>query len=108
MQENGVETAIQSLYRDLEYAKSLIKEPNSKAVDDQPEDSEESWTFIGDENDPDPLKRLYHHERVLGSVVSTKDENEELMMTSVIDTGSGRSKSMTSSILTPGVKQPLR
>lgn len=49
--------AIQSIYRDLEYAKSLIKRKVGKneqenAVED--DDTEESWTFVGsDEPDPD-------------------------------------------------------
>jgi len=49
--------AIQSIYRDLEYAKSLIKRKDGKTVDDAFEDSEESWTFIGDENDPEVMRR---------------------------------------------------
>ncbi len=45
------------IYRDLEYAKSLIKRKDGKTVDDAFEDSEESWTFIGDENDPEVMRR---------------------------------------------------
>ncbi|KAI1207504.1 glycosyltransferase family 1 protein [Annulohypoxylon truncatum] len=60
--ENGVDTAIQCIYRDLEYAKSLIKSkagknaatassPDGTTVDDS---EEESWTFVGgDEGDPE-------------------------------------------------------
>jgi sterol 3beta-glucosyltransferase len=48
-----VNTAIQTIYRDLEYAKSLIKNRDGKAPDDAGEESEESWTFVGDENDTD-------------------------------------------------------
>ncbi|KAI2627598.1 glycosyltransferase family 1 protein [Hypoxylon sp. NC1633] len=60
--ENGVDTAIQSIYRDLEYAKSLIKSKAGKnaATASSPdgtiaEDSEEeSWTFVdGDNIDPE-------------------------------------------------------
>ncbi|KAK2730968.1 udp-glucose:sterol glycosyltransferase [Colletotrichum kahawae] len=56
--ENGVETAIQCIYRDMEYAKSLIKRKAGKNAhvepDDDEESAEESWTFIGkDEPDPD-------------------------------------------------------
>ena len=44
--------AIQSIYRDLEYAKSLIKRKagkNENADDDDDDDeAEESWTFVGD------------------------------------------------------------
>ncbi|KAI1164927.1 glycosyltransferase family 1 protein [Nemania serpens] len=61
--ENGVNTAIQSIYRDLEYAKSLVaakagknaataNSPGETAGDDESE--EESWTFVGgDEIDPE-------------------------------------------------------
>lgn len=51
-------TAIQSIYRDLEYARSLIKNRDGKVSDDTLEDSEESWTFIGDDNDPELIKRV--------------------------------------------------
>ncbi|KAI1411609.1 glycosyltransferase family 1 protein [Hypoxylon sp. FL1857] len=60
--ENGVDTAIQCIYRDLEYAKSLIKSkagknvatassPDGTVADDS---EEESWTFVGgDDVDPE-------------------------------------------------------
>ncbi|KAK1495235.1 glycosyltransferase family 28 domain-containing protein [Colletotrichum tamarilloi] len=55
--ERGVENAIQCLYRDMEYATSLIKRKAGKhahAEEDEDEEAEESWTFIGnDEPDPD-------------------------------------------------------
>ena len=54
-----MDTAIQSIYRDLEYAKSLIKGRGGKVVDDTVEDSEESWTFIGDDTDPELVKRIH-------------------------------------------------
>lgn len=54
-----MDTAIQSIYRDLEYAKSLIKGRQGKVVDDAFEDSEESWTFIGDDTDPELVKRIH-------------------------------------------------
>ncbi|KAI1338154.1 glycosyltransferase family 1 protein [Xylariaceae sp. FL0016] len=64
--ENGVDTAIQSVYRDMEYAKSLVKSkagknaaaargaasPDGTAVDDESE--EESWTFVGGNDEVDP------------------------------------------------------
>ncbi|KAI9641319.1 Sterol 3-beta-glucosyltransferase [Ciborinia camelliae] len=60
--ENGVDTAIQCIYRDMEYAKSLIKGKEGKSVDDTLEDTEESWTFIGDDNDPELIKRIHDWE----------------------------------------------
>ena len=55
-------TAIQCIYRDLEYATSLIKRKVGKTTDgqDAEEEDEESWTFVGvDEPDPDLVtKRL--------------------------------------------------
>jgi sterol 3beta-glucosyltransferase len=54
-----VGTAIQSIYRDLEYARSLIKRKDGKTNDEALEDSEESWTFIGDDSDPELIKRIY-------------------------------------------------
>lgn len=72
LQENGVDTAIQCIYRDMEYAKTCIEEKvykNLAAADratasgseDVDDDVEESWTFIGDgedeELDIDPVLR---------------------------------------------------
>lgn len=54
VQEKGVEYAIQSIYRDLEYAKSLIKVKTGKNAQLDDDETEESWTFVGaDEPDPD-------------------------------------------------------
>lgn len=66
-QENGVETAIQCIYRDMEYAKSLIKGEDGESADDPYEDSEESWTFIGDDEDPDFMKRIHDWESMAQS-----------------------------------------
>lgn len=60
-------TAIQSIYRDLEYAKSLIKRKDGKAYDETVDDSEESWTFIGEDNDPELIKRIYDCEAMTQS-----------------------------------------
>ncbi|XWW99871.1 hypothetical protein V2A60_007885 [Cordyceps javanica] len=56
--DHGVDMAIQSIYRDMEYATSLIKRKAGKngqpEPDEDDDDTEESWTFIGgDEPDPD-------------------------------------------------------
>lgn len=52
--ENGVANAIQAIYRDMEYAKTLIKHrANNTKDNDDPAGDEESWTFIGDETDPE-------------------------------------------------------
>ena len=62
-----MQNAIQAIYRDLEYAKTLIKartvgskDARSDAFhnDDLAVDIEESWTFIGDESDPEAQKRI--------------------------------------------------
>jgi hypothetical protein len=61
-----VEVAIQAIYRDLEYAKTLIKaraasSKGSTATaldDDEFTNIEENWTFIGDESDPELKMRL--------------------------------------------------
>lgn len=53
--------AIQSIYRDLEYAKSLIKKRGTEP-DELQEDNEESWTFIGDESDPETVRQMMEWE----------------------------------------------
>lgn len=50
-------TAIKAIYRDLEYAKSLIKHRTDLAHDDTADGAEE-WTFIGDESDPELARRI--------------------------------------------------
>ncbi|RBQ72979.1 hypothetical protein FVER53590_07181 [Fusarium verticillioides] len=59
--ESGVDSAIQCIYRDLEYAKSLIKRNAGKAAQhdaNEDDDTEESWTFVGrDEPDPDAVTK---------------------------------------------------
>lgn len=53
-------TAIQSIYRDLDYARSLIKRKTGEGDAAEPEDEEpeESWTFVGsDEPDPDMVTK---------------------------------------------------
>jgi sterol 3beta-glucosyltransferase len=45
------------VYRDLEYAKTLIKKKAATPEDDN-DDSEESWTFIGDDGDLELARRI--------------------------------------------------
>ena len=76
-QEKGVETAIQCIYRDFEYARDLIKRKAGKNAqqqhdeggeegattsgaggDEYEEEAEESWTFVGgDEPDPEMVTK---------------------------------------------------
>lgn len=62
--ENGVQTAIKALYRDMEYAKTLIQrkaeksaapvaDADEKDADDGEEEAEESWTFVESESEAD-------------------------------------------------------
>lgn len=64
LQEDGVRTAIRAIYRDLDYAKSLIKaraelqgQPVPLGGEEEGE-IEETWTFIGDETDPELMKKM--------------------------------------------------
>lgn len=61
LQDKGVDTAIQNIYRDLEYAKSLIKRKighNDQLDAEEDDETEESWTFVGaEEPDPDVVTR---------------------------------------------------
>ena len=63
--EDGVAVAIQVLYRDLEYSRTLSKTRNpslkdavNATADEEDFGDEESWTFIGDESDPELQKRI--------------------------------------------------
>lgn len=57
-QEDGVGAAIKAIYRDLEYAKTLIKHRTDLATDDMAGDANDEWTFIGDESDPELARRI--------------------------------------------------
>ena len=48
--------AIQAIYRDMEYAKSLIK--RHLTADQATEEIEESWTLVSNESDPDISSRF--------------------------------------------------
>ena len=52
-QEDGVKHAINAIYRDLEYAKTLIKTRKVQIDGGDEDDTEESWTFIETESDVD-------------------------------------------------------
>ena len=62
------------MYRDLEYAKSLIKRKAGKnAQPDGDEETEESWTFVGgDEPDPDVVTKKLSEGLPLQGVVGEK------------------------------------
>lgn len=56
--EDGVGTAIKAIYRDLEYAKTLIKHRTDLAGDDTADGVNDEWTFIGDESDPELVRQI--------------------------------------------------
>lgn len=72
--EDGVAAAIQAIYRDLEYAKTLIRARRRASATAPPDQNvavtalqdveddlagiEETWTFIGDESDPELQRRI--------------------------------------------------
>ncbi len=50
--ENGVETAINAIYRDLEYAKTLVRR-HGRRLDGEEAEEEEAWTFVEGEGEGD-------------------------------------------------------
>lgn len=69
-----MDTAIQAIYRDLEYAKDLVRQrsivsstpfsptPAAKTIAEQEADDDvadiEEWTFVGEDTDVDIAKRM--------------------------------------------------
>jgi len=51
--EDGVATAIKAIYRDLEYAESLIKKRDVKINGAEDEEDTEEWTFVETDSDID-------------------------------------------------------
>nr|C4B4E5.1 RecName: Full=Sterol 3-beta-glucosyltransferase; AltName: Full=Autophagy-related protein 26 [Colletotrichum lagenaria]BAH60889.1 autophagy-related protein 26 [Colletotrichum lagenaria] len=85
--ENGVDSAIQCIYRDMEYAKSLIKRKAGKNIqvepDEDEESAEESWTFIGnDEPDPDMTTKKLSEMPTLPGSSDTKPLGTRIMRVS--------------------------
>ncbi|EKG17790.1 hypothetical protein MPH_04969 [Macrophomina phaseolina MS6] len=64
--EDGVGEAVKTIYRDLEYARSLIKWRNRPlSEDDLGEDAEEEWTFVDDDSDPELRRNPEQDQAVL-------------------------------------------
>lgn len=68
-----MELAIQCIYRDMEYATSLIKRKAGKNeqpdAEEDEEETEESWTFVGgDEPDPDMVTKKLSEGLVVGGI----------------------------------------
>ena len=62
-QEDGVGNAIEAIWRNLEYAKTLIKHQKEGVKHGEGLDlGEETWTFIGDESDPELRRQIYEWE----------------------------------------------
>lgn len=59
-QENGVDNAINAIYRDLEYARTLIRRhgvpKTSEDGAEEEEGEEESWTFVEEESDVEVIR----------------------------------------------------
>ncbi|KAK4185650.1 family 1 putative glycosyltransferase [Podospora australis] len=79
--ENGVDAAVQSIYRDMDYARQLIQAkagqlnpkspgPASATTVDLNDDEEESWTFVG--NDADTVEDL-SSEALMKTVADLRD-----------------------------------
>ncbi|KAL1640092.1 Sterol 3-beta-glucosyltransferase [Diplodia intermedia] len=66
--EDGAGEAVKTIYRDLEYARSLIKWRNRPMTeDDLGDDAEEEWTFVDDDNDPE-LRRLTEEDQAVAKI----------------------------------------
>lgn len=95
--------AIQSIYRDMEYAKSLIKRKAGKNgqvdADEDEESAEESWTFIGnDEPDPDMMTKKLSD---MGALQGSDSETAGLRLPGTTD-----SKPLGTRVLRPPSSQP--
>ncbi|CAK7230156.1 Sterol 3-beta-glucosyltransferase [Sporothrix bragantina] len=80
-EERGVDTAIQSIYRDMEYAKSLVRHKALKSGllrpeddEDDDDDVEENWTFIGDD---DPMQHSMILPETTGETGETSAETAQ-------------------------------
>ena len=98
--EDGVATAIEAIYRDLDYARSLVKRKALTAdafgrdgsMDVDQELEEEQWTFVGEDSDPDMKKTQqsmhWDHEKG-GLVIGPEDEETSEHK---LDNGKGKAR----------------
>lgn len=78
MQEDGVGEAVKTIYRDLEYARSLIKWRNRPLTeDDLGDDAEEEWTFVDDDSDPEMRRNTEQGQAVAQIQAQLKQLREE-------------------------------
>jgi sterol 3beta-glucosyltransferase len=100
--ENGVDTAISAIYRDMEYARSLVKRKAGKTdafgrdghTDLEQEMEEEQWTFVGDHSDTD-MKRMeqsMHWDHETGGLVIGPDGEVEEKKKHNADKGKGKAR----------------
>jgi sterol 3beta-glucosyltransferase len=85
--EDGVSTAIDAIYRDLDYARSLVHRKALKTdafgrdgpMDAEQEMEEEQWTFVGDDSDPDlkQMQESMHWDHEKGGLVIGPEEEAE-------------------------------
>ncbi|KAF4536622.1 hypothetical protein BFW01_g5324 [Lasiodiplodia theobromae] len=77
-QEDGVGEAVKTIYRDLEYARSLIKWRNRPLTeDDLGDDAEEEWTFVDDDSDPEMRRNTEQGQAVAQIQAQLKQLREE-------------------------------
>jgi sterol 3beta-glucosyltransferase len=51
LQDNGAQVAVQTIYREIDRARALVKKHAKQ--DDDTDDFEEDWTVVGDDEDGD-------------------------------------------------------
>jgi sterol 3beta-glucosyltransferase len=57
--ENGTQVAIQTIYRELDRARSQVKKPTKRESDNDTQDLEEDWTIVDDEADFDAASKSF-------------------------------------------------
>src|SRR5690606_29786264 len=71
--EDGVKNAIQAIYRDLDYARSLVKRPSTGTDDEDDEGQSEEWTFVGNDGDDQPIRKLGESQVIASRASDTSD-----------------------------------
>jgi sterol 3beta-glucosyltransferase len=84
--EDGVATAIDAIYRDLDYARSLVQRKAARgdtlgrdgAVDMEADMEEEQWTFVGEDEEADlaKMQQSIHFDHEKGGLVIGLEEDE--------------------------------
>ena len=92
-QDNGTQVAIQTIYRELDRARTLIKK-HTKQDDDQTDEFEEDWTMIEEGEEMDAAAHAFEAQQPLAGISqdASRTGGGSLVLGSMVLRGAGAQK----------------